>query len=98
MSNDTIVALLVAVLGGGVGVKLVEGLFAMRPQQAQTDSQRIDALWKRVDALEAEVTEWKGKYFDLLGKYNTLETQYQDVCEQLEALQKRAARRDAEVK
>lgn len=83
MTQDTVLQLAVALLTGGVGVKLIETLFGggkrLRDELRKDISRlenRIKELDTKVDQLENEIEQWKGKAEDWRNKYFEQQRQY----------------------
>lgn len=83
--SGTILALLAA-LGGGAIVKLIEIFFipkTTREDFAYKLREELRADIKTIrderDKLENELDEWKAKYYDLLDKHSSLTNKYNDL-------------------
>lgn len=88
---------LIAALGGGAVVKLIEIFFIPKASKEDFATKLRDELRTDIKSLRAEITrlqtdldEWKKKYYDIIdrysilnGKYNDLLLKYEDLSEEL---------------
>jgi uncharacterized coiled-coil DUF342 family protein len=80
---NEIVLALISVIGGGVGVKLIETLFLRGNKKIDESTtirqelrEEIQDLRTDLQELEKDLTKWKDRYYELLEKYNEVNANY----------------------
>lgn len=95
--NEVPVSAIVAVVSGGVGVKLLERLFSMadskKKQSIDLESQYLDEnsklrqeLFKKVDKLEVQLDSWRDRYGILYNESQDQKDAYRDLKRDYEDL------------